>query len=283
VDRHNSYQEMENHIVDLDAYAGRIGFRGSLRPTKEVLDDLLYHHVSSIPFENLDILRGLVIRLDLASLEDQLVHKRRGGYCFQQNGLLLGVLRQIGFDVTPLSARIRLGLERDQTPPRTHLTLSIRIEGEDWICDAGAGGGSLTSVIRRHSSEEQMTRHEARRIVEEGGRFFHQMHSDGGWMDVYEFTGEEMPEIDREVANWWTSTSPNAKFAKSLMASRALPNGERIGLMNDNLTRRQGSTVLEKRTIQSAAELLKVLRTDFGLDFPEGTRFGSGEKPWPTS
>jgi chorismate mutase-like protein len=163
----------------------RIGYLGPLHPTKEVIDDILYYHVSSIPFENLDILRGLTIRLDLASLEDQLVHKRRGGYCFQQNGLLLGVLRQIGFDVTPLSARIRLGLERDQTPPRTHLTLSVRIDGEDWICDAGAGGGSLTGIIRRHSSEEQMTRHEARRIVDEGGRFFHQMHSDGGWMDVY--------------------------------------------------------------------------------------------------
>ena len=274
---------MENHVVDLDAYADRIGYRGPLHPTKEVIDDILYHHVSSIPFENLDILRGLPIRLDLASLEDQLIRKQRGGYCFQQNGLLLGVLKQVGFDVTPLSARIRLGLERDVIPPRTHLTISVRIDEEDWICDAGAGGGSLTSVIRRHSGEEQLTRHEARRIVEEGGRFFHQMHSDGRWMDVYDFTGEEMPEIDREVANWWTSTSPNAKFAKSLMASRALPNGERIGLLNDSLTRRRGSNIVERRTILTAAELLEVLRTEFGLDFPEGTRFGSGEKPWPTS
>ncbi len=273
---------MEGHIFDLEAYAQRIGFNGVLEPTREVLDEIAFLHVSSIPFENLDILRALPIRLDAASLEEQLVFRCRGGYCFQQNGLMLGVLRQIGFHVTPLSGRVRLGQERDFTPPRTHLTLSVRLDGEDWFFDAGVGGGSLTSIIRRNSEAEQPTRHETRRIVNEDGRFFHQMNSEGRWMDVYEFTGEEMPEIDREVGNWWTSTSPNAKFAKNLMASRALPNGERMGLLNDTLTRRRGGVVLESRTISSAEELLEVLRHEFGLDFPAGTRFGTGDKPWPT-
>lgn len=274
---------MKDHVFDLDAYSSRIGFSGRLEPTWAVLDALAHLHVSSIPFENLDILRGLPIKLDPASLEQQLVYNRRGGYCFQQNGFMLGVLRQIGFDVTPLSGRVRLGLERSVIPPRTHLTLSVRLEGEDWIFDAGVGGGSLTSIIRRSSTDEQATRHETRRIVQDEERFFHQMYSEGRWMDVYEFTGEEMPEIDREVANWWTSTSPDAKFSKNLMASRALPNGERIGLLSDTLTRRRGGTVLKSRTIHYADELLDVLKENFGLDFPPGTRFGSGDKPWPTS
>ena len=273
---------MDIHEVDLDAYASRIGFRGTLRPTLDVLDQIAFLHVTSIPFENLDIIRGIPIPLDLASLENQLVTRKRGGYCFQQNGFMLGVLRQIGFEVTPLSGRVRLGLERDVMPPRTHLTLNVRVDGEDWIFDAGVGGGSLTSIIRRHSREVQTTRHEPRRIIEEEGRFFHQMLSGDHWMDVYEFTGEEMHEIDREVANWWTSTSPSAKFAKNLMASRALPNGERIGILSSQLIRRRGAEVLEETHISSADELLEVLWTNFGLEFPSQTRFGSGDKPWPT-
>ena len=274
---------MQSHQLNLDAYAARVGFKEKLEPTFAVLDELALRHVCSIPFENLDILLGKPIKLDLASLEEQLVTNKRGGYCFQQNGLMLGVLSQIGFDVTPLSGRVRLGVERDFLPPRTHLFLSVKLDGEEWIFDSGVGSASLTSIIRLHSRAEQPTRHETRRIVEEDGRFFHQIRSGDHWMDVYEFTGEEMPEIDRQVANWWTSTSKDAKFAKSLMASRALPTGDRIGILNDQLTIRRGGEVMSSSTIQSAQQLLEILRVQFDLSFPPETRFGTVEMPFPTS
>src|SRR4051812_2008631 len=93
--------------VDLDAYFRRIGYSGSRTPTFEVLAAIHERHVRTIPFENLDILLGRDIRIDLASVSRKLVHDQRGGYCFEQNTLFAGVLRALGFVVRPLIARVR--------------------------------------------------------------------------------------------------------------------------------------------------------------------------------
>lgn len=273
--------ESPGHTFDLEAFKARIGYTGPLEPTLEVLQAIQYHHVCSIPFENLSILLHHSVELDDASLENKLIHQKRGGYCFEQNGLMLGILSQIGFDVTPMSGRVRLDRPRDFLPPRTHLTLKIRIDDQDWIYDAGVGSFSLTSPIKFELDIEQPTPHETRRIVKESGIYFHQAQVDGEWKDVYEFTGEAMPLIDREVSSWWTSTNPNAKFSQNLMSSLAQPNGVRKAILNDRFTRRRGSEILETYQLKNADHLLETLNNEFGLCFPAGTRFGEGEKPWP--
>lgn len=271
-----------SHHFDLAAYAQRVGYSGPLEPTLAVLHALAERHVKSVPFENLSILLGQPVELTPEALEKKIVAERRGGYCFEQNGLMLGILRQIGFEVTPLSGRVRLERSRDFLPPRTHLFLSVRIDEEDWIFDGGVGGMSLTTPIRRHGEGEQATLHETRRVVFEEGRFFHQAWMGDAWQDVYEFTGEEMPEIDREIGNWWTSTSPASKFSQNLFAARAEEDGVRLGILNDRFIRRRGPEVLDVVTIETADQLLEILGREFGLEFPTGTRFGSGEQPWPT-
>jgi len=268
---------------DLNAYCRRIGFVGRLEPTLPVLKSLAERHACSIPFENLDVVLGRGVDLNPEALEKKLVHDRRGGYCFEQNSLMLGVLRQIGFEVTPLAGRVRLGRTREELPPRTHLFLSVKIEGEEWLFDVGVGGFSLTTPIRRNSNEEQLTLHEPRRILGSEGAYFHQGWSGKEWIDVYEFSGEEMPEIDREVSNWWTSTSPKSKFSQNLFCALASSNGERLGLINDRFTRRRGDDVLEVIEIGSADQLLEILDLRFGLGFSVGTRFQSGDRPWPTT
>lgn len=272
-----------SHTFDLEAFKARIGYAGPLEPTLEVLKSLQMHHVCSIPFENLSILLHQPVELDDASLENKLVHQKRGGYCFEQNGLTLGILTQIGFNVTPLSGRVRLDRPRDFLPPRTHLTLKVNIDGDDWIYDAGVGSFSLTAPIKFELDVEQETPHETRRIVKENDVYFHQAKVDGEWKDVYEFTGEQMPLIDREVSSWWTSTNPNARFAQNLMASLALPNGERKAILNDRFTRRRGIQIIETRQIIDASQLLANLEEEFDLRFPIGTKFGVGQMPWPTT
>ena len=93
--------------LDLEAYRSRIGYTGALDPTAETLTALHRAHVLAIPFENLDILLGRPIRLDLPSLQAKLVHGRRGGYCFEQNALFAAVLDHLGFEVTGLAASAR--------------------------------------------------------------------------------------------------------------------------------------------------------------------------------
>jgi N-hydroxyarylamine O-acetyltransferase len=259
--------------AELDRYFTRIAYAGSREPTLEVLHALTAAHTRRIPFENLDILLGRRIGLDFDSLFDKLVQRERGGYCFEQNGLFLEVLTTLGFDVTPLAARVRLDRPRDFIPARTHLCLRVVLDGIPWLTDVGVGGASLTSAIRLEPDTEQETAHEPRRIVHEGGRYFHQWRLGAEWQDVYEFTGETMPAIDREVGHWFTSTHPASHFKDRLIVARAGERGRRYTLLNDALKIRERDGRASLHVIESPEHLLALLEEHFGLRFDPGTRF----------
>jgi N-hydroxyarylamine O-acetyltransferase len=264
--------------AELDEYCARIGYRGPREPTLPVLHALTSAHSRAVPFENLDVLLGEPIELTVDALVDKLVRRRRGGYCFEQNGLFLAVLTALGFAATPLSARVRLDRPRDVVPPRTHLFLRVDLDGSTWLTDVGIGGVSLTSAIRWEpdSAEqlpEQHTPHEPRRVVREDGRWFHQVRFGEGWVDAYEFTGEEMPLVDREVASWFTSTNPRSHFRQRLMAARAGEHGTRYTLTDTELKVRARDGHAETTPITSPEHLLAALDEHFGLTFAAGTRF----------
>jgi N-hydroxyarylamine O-acetyltransferase len=266
--------------LDLDAYFARIGYGGPARPTLETLHRIVDLHVQTIPFENLDILLNRNIDITPLGIQQKLVSSRRGGYCFEQNGLLLLVLGALGFRVRPLGARVRYQRPRDFVPPRTHVFVNVEIDGASWLADVGIGGFSLTSAIRLDTSEEQPTPHEPRRIVREGNVLFHQVLIAGEWQDLCEFTLEEMPFIDRVLGNWFTSTHPESHFKNRLMVARALPDGARKTLLNRELTiRRRDGT--ETRILATPEELLSVLQSDFGLSFAEKTLFACPALDWP--
>src|SRR3954468_22352546 len=92
--------------MDLDAYFARVGFNGARAPTLDALRDLHLAHAQTIAFENLNPLLGWRVALDLPSVEEKLVRSGRGGYCFEQNALLATALRELGFNVTGLAARV---------------------------------------------------------------------------------------------------------------------------------------------------------------------------------
>ena len=268
--------------MNLAAYFQRIGYRGRYQPNLALLSALTLAHTQAIPFENLDVLLGRPISLEPDALFQKLIVDRRGGYCFEQNGLFLEVLRELGFQVTPLSARVRLQRPRDFIPPRTHVFLRVELDGESWLTDVGVGGLSLTSPLRLDATEEQSTLHEPRRIIREAGRLFHQVRFGAEWQDVCEFTLEEMPPIDRELANWYTSAHPQSHFKNRLLVARAAPEGQRLTILNDQFTLRERHGTTTSRQIGSAPEMLDVLLKQFGLFFPPGTRFGGAADPWPS-
>ncbi|MBC8067695.1 MAG: arylamine N-acetyltransferase, partial [Deltaproteobacteria bacterium] len=192
---------------------------------------------------------------------------------------LLHVLATLGFEVVPISARVRLQRPRDFIPPRTHMFLRVEIERESWLADVGVGGLSPTCALRLDTSAEQPTPHEPRRIVREEGRWFHQAHVGGEWTDVCEFTLEQMPPIDREVANWFTSAHPASQFRNRLLVARSGPDAQRHTLLNTQLSWRSADG-LERREIADPDELLLVLHDVFGLRFAAGTRFACEALPW---
>jgi len=121
-------------------------------------------------------------------------------------------------------------------------------------------------------------------VIGEDGRWFHQVllrGEDGaGWHDICEFTGEAMPPIDREVANWFTSTHPRSHFRDRLLVARAGEDGARLTILNDVFTLRRRDGTAERRTIAGPAELLQILDAVFGLRFPAQTRFACAGLPW---
>ncbi len=266
---------------DLDSYFARIGYSGSRDVSLNTLNQIMAAQTQTIPFENLDILLGRPIALDLPAITQKLVTDRRGGYCFEQNGLLLAVLQALGFDAVAISARARWMRTRADTAPRTHCFVRVDLAGEAWLADVGIGGVSLTSALRLAAPGEQDTPHDKRRIVAEGSRFFHQVRLGSEWSDVSEFTLEEMPLIDREIANWFTSTHPQSHFKHRLMAARAAPAGARLALLNDELTIRAADGHTEREKLRSPDELLEALARHFGLHFSPDTRFGSNGAAWP--
>ncbi len=259
--------------MDIDAYFKRIGYEGSQYPTLGNLNALTKAHTESIPFENLDVLLGRVINLDEEALFQKLVTEQRGGYCFEQNGLFLAILNQLGFKAVAISARVRIDRPREYTPPRTHVFILVEIEGQRWLTDVGVGSLSLSKAICLDSKEEQATLHEPRRIVRDKEVYYHQVKLGEEWSDVCDFTLEEMPLIDREVANWFTSSHPNSHFKNRLIVSRAGENGTRLTIINDEFKVRSRNGQAEIKKIKSSEDLLNLLDTQFNLCFPGDTVF----------
>lgn len=124
----------------LARYLARIGYRGAPAPTLDVLAALQAAHIAAIPFEAIDALTGAGVDIGAAAVEAKLIGRRRGGYCFEQNGLFLRALHAIGFDAEGLIGRVRWMLPDDAPPtPRSHMVVRVRIDGRAWLADVGFG------------------------------------------------------------------------------------------------------------------------------------------------
>jgi len=253
--------------LNLGAYFERIGYTGPREASLETLAALHTAHLGAIPFENVDVLLGRRIRLDLASLQAKLVDGHRGGYCFEQNTLFAAVLRHLGFFVTTLAARVRPpGATR--TLPRTHMVLRVGLTDRAVLADVGFGGDG---PLRPVEFDGRVSEHggDAYRVVGEGDVTVLQIRRPDGWRDLYAFTSDEAMPIDFEVANHYTSTWPESPFVTTLTAQISLP-GERRILRHRTLTVRRGG--IETAHDVEDHDLLPLLRETFGLDLPDDIR-----------
>src|SRR3954467_8846305 len=157
--------------VDVAAYFDRIGYRGPAEPTVDTVRALVAAHNRSIPFENLDPLLGIpVADLSAAALTDKLVHRRRGGYCYEHNGLMGYVLDQLGFGVERFAGRVVWMNPDGPLPAQTHQVLSVTVPGVDGrlLVDVGFGAQPQQPPISVEPGPVQDTRHEPYRLRERG-------------------------------------------------------------------------------------------------------------------
>ena len=256
------------HSIDLDAYFRRIGLKGEVAADLPTLQAIQFAHVAAIPFENLSPLLGEAVRLDAASLEDKLVRRGRGGWCFEHNLLLAHVLRALGFSLQTLAARVRWNVAAGTTTPRSHCLLLVDIEGERHVADVGFGGLTLTAPLALREGE-QATPHERHRLVREGDGYALEAKVAGEWQRLYVFDLVPALQADYEVSNWYLANHPESLFVKGLVAARADVD-RRHALRNGrySIHYRDGRT--ERQVITDAAELKRVLAEDLKIPLPNG-------------
>lgn len=256
---------MTDTSIDLDAYTRRIGFDGALAPTLETLAGLIERHAATIPFENIEVLAGRVPCLDAAALQQKLVQGRRGGYCFEQNGLLLPALRQIGFVAAGLEARVRAGVPGEVTTPRTHMAVRVTLAGTDHLADVGFGGLAPIAPLQLRSREPQPGIGGAYRFADIGSDLLLQAETHEGWTDCYRIGPTEPHAIDYEMGNWFVATHPKSMLRQNLLVSRSVPGG-RLTLFNRQLSlRRRAPARPEEQTLRTRAEFADALADAFGL------------------
>lgn len=254
--------------LDLGAYFDRIDYRGAAEPNLEVLQDLMTAHTGSIPFENLDPLMGVPVDdLSPEALTDKLVYRRRGGYCYEQNGLMGYVLAEIGFRVRRLAGRV-VWMQPPDAPlgAQTHTALAVTFPGSQgsYLVDVGFGGQTLTSPIRFETGNAQQTTHEPYRLNDRGDGLVLQALVRDEWKPLYVFGTQTVPQIDLRVGSWYVSTHPESHFVTGLMAALTTADA-RYNLAGRHLSvhRADGS---EKIRLDDAAAVVDVLGERFGID-----------------
>ncbi len=254
--------------IDLNAYLHRVGCTAAVAPDLPTLRALVAAHVASIPFENLNPLLGRPVELDLAALQQKMVHDGRGGYCFEQNLLFAGVLRTIGFDVSGLIARVLWGQPEDAVTAQTHMLLRVELDGASWLADVGFGGQVLTGALRLQADIEQDTGHELFRLVMVDGDWRMQALMHGQWRSLYRFDLRPSQPVDYVVANHYVSTHPASRFVSNLIAARTTAD-RRLSLLNHEFTVRRMDREPERHTLRDGKEIRRVLEREFLLRLPD--------------
>lgn len=248
----------------LTRYLARIGYRGPVAPTLEVLAALQAAHIAAIPFEAIDALTGAGVDIGADAIDAKLIGQRRGGYCFEQNALFLRVLRAIGFEAEGLLGRVRWMLPDDAPPtPRTHMVVRVTLGGRRWLADVGFGAAVPPQPLAMDSEEAQPTRHESYRVVRQGAEWQVALSMEGEWRTLYRIEDVPPPAIDYELGNWYTSAHPDSHFRHQLIAARTTAEA-RYGLRDNRLTTRLVDGRIDRRYL-TADEIARVLSEIFLL------------------
>jgi len=208
----------------LDLYFERIQYSRSAIVNLQTLRDLHLLHLRHIPYENIDVFCHQGVKLDRESLTRKILMRRRGGYCFEQNGLFFMALSELGFKCHPNMARVHRN--RPQPGGRTHQVNLVELEGQTWLCDVGFGGSGFRQPLLLQAELEVEQLGEIYRLHESAEHGFYLQRKMGQeWQPLYTFKIEAALPIDMEMANFYTSNSSDHIFRDAILGTRMTPQG----------------------------------------------------------
>ncbi|MBD9360983.1 arylamine N-acetyltransferase family protein [Methylomonas fluvii] len=247
---------------DFNAYLNRIGI-AKPETTLAGLSQLQQAQLGAIPFENINPLLGLLPELETAALMEKIVANRRGGYCFELNGLFGQALDALGFDYQPIMARVRMG--RNEGGPRLHLAFIVETEAEFWLVDAGFGGPSHYRPLRLNTGEVQNQEHNQFRLrqEEESGETVLERLQDGEWFALYSFDRAKVQRCDLDAANLVCTTWDQSLLSQNLLICRNTAEGW-VQLFNTHFSRYRADEKIS-HSIESQAQLNDLLDEQFDI------------------
>jgi N-hydroxyarylamine O-acetyltransferase len=248
--------------VNIKAYLERINYQGSLAPTAETLRELQRAHLLTVPFENLSIHAKQPIVLEDEALFTKIVEDRRGGFCYEANGLFAALLRALGFDVSMLSAEVA-NAEGGFGPNFDHMTLMVSLE-QRWLVDVGFGDSFLEPLLLDERSD-QVQGSRAYRILSDNAHLLLMQREKGDeWQAQYRFTLEAHTYADYAEMCRYHQTSPQSHFTRARICSRATEDG-RISLSEMRFITTSKDGARRERTLESQEEYAAILREHFGI------------------
>lgn len=251
---------------NIDEYLQRLNYSCSILPTAETLRQLHLAHLQNVPFENLSIHSGEPIVLDDAALFEKIVVRRRGGFCYELNGLFASLLRSLGFSVVNLSARVANG-NGEFGPEFDHMTLMVTAPDAPqtrWLADVGFGDCFNEPLLLDSREAQEQGARSYRLDAGEDSFVLMQCEGDGEWHPQYRFTLAAHDYADYAPMCHYHQTSPQSHFTKARVCTRITPEG-RITLSELRfITTAHGER--NERPLDDESAYRVALRDHFGIE-----------------
>lgn len=254
------------------AYLSRIGADGLTEVSVENLAVLQRTHLMAVPYENYDIWKSQSAPLAYDVLFDKIVLRRRGGYCFELNGLFAWLLRELGYEVEEYFGRW-LKDEPLKVPARRHRILKVTVEGREFIADVGVGQRTFMTPLEFVYDKVQNREGVDYRIVKnERGESVVEFMSEGKWISVYSFDSAPQAPIDFTYVHYFCSNEPTSVFRNNLFVHLPSVDGRKsIATVQDPET----GLMVEKLSISFGGHSeSKFLRTENALKEALAEHFG---------
>ena len=252
--------------MNTTAYLHRVGLdEGDVEFSYSFLEKLQRNHILTVPYENLDILNGIPISLDAEALFEKIVTNRRGGYCFELNGALTALLRDLGFEVHAYLARF---LKNEQEiPVRRHRVVVVLCEGERYVCEVGIGQYAPRVPLRLCEGLEQSDGYTSYKFKKEPflGWVLYEKHGEE-WRQYYAFTEEEQLEKDFIQPSFYCEKHPDSPFHRDVMVAIKTPVGRRAVNGRDYKVF-EGDGLAEIEENVTDERLYELLSTYFGIEW----------------
>jgi N-hydroxyarylamine O-acetyltransferase len=255
----STHFEMEP-ILDLKAYLERIEYQGVIEPTLEVLIAIHRQHLFTIPYENVDVQLQRTLDLDRERIFTKLVEEKRGGWCYEMNGLLYWVLQEIGFEVTRVSGGVTRSLRGDDALGN-HLVLLVDVNEEAWIADTGFGDGVIDPIpLKEGAFRQRGFDFKMERLDDGYWRFHNHQH---GAAPSFDFMPQPANEILLEEKCEYLQTSDESPFVMAFVAQRLVEAGYEIQL--GKIAKFVTPTGVEVRELASEDEFVERMGRVFGI------------------